>query len=85
MSELRLLAKKNNMKTFYVTFGQAHAHATPAGTCDKDSVAVIKAEDMMAGREIAFSTFGDKWSSFYESTPDMGYYPRGYININEYG
>jgi hypothetical protein len=68
------------MKTFYVTFGQVHAHHLPGrGTFDKDCVAVIRANSYEEGREKAFNMFGAKWSNFYtqENPPTMEYYPRG--------
>ena len=49
----------------YITFGQGHAHSVSGKTFDKDSVAVIEAEDEGAGREKAFEYFGNKWCWSY--------------------
>ena len=71
------------MNKYYVTFGQVHAHRVNDYTFDKDSVAVIQAEDFADGRKIAFELFGDKWGFFYteddhEKDKDfMEYFPRG--------
>lgn len=74
------------MKT-YVTFGFGHAHAIGGKTYDKDCVAVIEAETAERGREIAFETFGPKFSfdypeEFWDEEKQLPYFPRGYIEVN---
>jgi len=69
------------MKTFYLSFGQVHAHAIRGITFDKDCICLIEAETYMKAREIAFDTFGDKWCFLYGEKPDMSFFPRGIIRL----
>lgn len=76
--------KYQNMKMFYLTFGQVHSHVLPGlGIFNKDCVAVIRATDYATAREKAFTLFSDKWSNMYsvENPPTMEYYPRGLMEI----
>jgi len=70
------------MREYYITFGQIHTHSINGKTLDKDTVAVIKAENKEQAREIAFKFLGRTWCFVYEEIPDMSYFPRGLININ---
>ena len=71
------------MNKYYVTFGQVRAHRVNGYTFDKDSVAVIRAENFADGRKIAFELFDVKWSFFYTEVDlardkdFMEYFPRG--------
>lgn len=71
----------------YITFGQTHTHSINSKTLDKDCVAIIEAESVKEGRQIAFDTFGDKWSFQYtDKTFNMKwmdrFYHRGFIKVN---
>lgn len=72
------------MKT-YVTFGQIHTHTVNGKTFDKDSVAVIEAEDNSAGRDKAFELFDDKFFTTYTEDQwdesKLRFFPRGYIEV----
>lgn len=67
--------------TYYITFGQAHAHRIPNHTLDKDCVLAIEAESRDAARDKVFELFGPKWSMMYDKEPDMAYFPRGIIKL----
>jgi len=71
------------MKTFYVTFGQVHAHAIAGKTFDRDCVASIVAKDEGEARKMAFEYFDDKWCFMYSDLEKVGlhYYPRGIIAL----
>lgn len=69
------------MNTYYITFGQVHAHAIAGRTYDRNCVASIEAPDKESGRKLAFEIFKNKWSHFHEKMPDMSYYPRGVIPV----
>ena len=75
------------MKRFIITFRQQHTHRVNGFTFDKDSVAVIKAEDENKAREIAFDLFGNKWHMSHEEKHfdydnTIKYYPRGKHKAN---
>ena len=83
-----LLKKKLNqhlklklMIKLYVSFGQVHTHSVNGKTFDKDSIAVIEAEDYEGGRDIAFQLFGPKFATTYSNKPNMEFFPRGLINV----
>lgn len=67
----------------YVTFGQEHTHSVNGKTFDKDCIAVINnAMTPGYGRDRAFSLFGEKFCfEYWESVPDMKYFPRGLIEV----
>lgn len=67
------------MKTNYFTFGQSHIHRVNSITWDCDCVCKITAEDP---RQVMFDTFGAKWCMQHDKEPDMGYYPRGVIELH---
>ncbi len=73
----------------YITFGQIHAHAIPAGTMDKDCIAVINAAHYAEGRGLAFDWFDGEFHHCYsqeewdkEGEAILPYYPRGLIEVN---
>lgn len=70
------------MATFYLSFGQSHAHSVNGKTFDKDCIAIINAADYDEARKVAFDAFGPKWAFIYEKEPNMGYYPRGLMKLN---
>lgn len=75
------------MNNFIVTFGQKHTHRVNGVTFDKDSVAVIEAEDYGKAREIAFELFGPKFCMMHDEEAydmkNMGdYFPRGKFKAN---
>ena len=70
------------MTNYIVTFGQIHAHRVNGYTFDKDSVAIIQAEDYGRAREIAFKLFGGKFHQCltekeFDSKKSINYFPRG--------
>lgn len=69
------------MQTYYLTFGQAHAHAVEGKTFDRDCVAVVKAATYEDARKTAFETFVREWCMIDEELPDLAYYPRGLIEL----
>lgn len=75
------------MERFIVTFGQQHTHRVNNITFDKDSVAVIKAENHNEARNIAFDLFQNRFMTSYdESIFDkenlIKYFPRGKMEAN---
>ena len=66
------------MNTFYVTFGDIHAHHLNGYTFDHNSVGTILAEDYSQARKLCFEAFGPKFAFLQEEEPDMSYYPRGF-------
>ena len=73
----------NELKKFYVTFGQAHAHAVAGKTFDRNCVCEIEAEDYGSARAKAFEAFGPVWAFMYEDLEKvkMEYFPRGLIKL----
>lgn len=69
----------------YVTFGQDHAHRVGGVTFDKDSVALIMAPSVSAGRERAFELFGPKFCTTYSQEPELRHFPRGVIPVERPG
>ena len=69
------------MKKFYVSFGQAHAHAINGITYDKDCLAEIHAETLKEARDTAFEIFKGVFHRVYEELPDMSFFPRGAIKV----
>lgn len=70
------------MNRYIITFGQTHAHRKNGYTFDKDSVAIIEAENYDNGRELAFEIFDNKFHQCVtEESFDQGnlirYFPRG--------
>lgn len=71
----------------YVTFGQVHTHSVNGKTFDKDSVAVIEAENYAIGRKKTFDYFGDQFYTTYHDLDyvKMDYFPRGMIDVEHVG
>lgn len=71
----------------YVTFGQDHVHSVNGKTFDKDTVAVIEAENSYEGRQKAFYYFGPKFCfEYYEkqwNEESIRWFPKGYVNVEE--
>lgn len=70
-----------------ITFGQIHVHRVNGVTFDKDSVAVITAENEYEARCIAFNMFDAHFcTSYTEEEFDregmIKWYPRGKFNAN---
>jgi len=70
------------MSKHYFTFGQVHVHSVNGKTFDKDCVVEITAEDGNKARKKMFDTFGAKWAFQYDNKPDMKYFPRGIMTID---
>ena len=74
------------MKKTYVTFGQTHTHSVNGITLDKNTVAVLSAENREHGRQKAFDYFGAKFCFEYFddqwNDDDIKYYPAGYVYID---
>ena len=66
----------------FITFGQSHAHAINGKTFDRNCVGIIKCKDYAHGREIAFECFGDKFATTYGKSPEMHFFPRGFLYVN---
>jgi hypothetical protein len=69
----------------YITFGHGHVHRVNDITFDVYSVAAIKCDSHIHGRQIAFELFGPHFcTSYYNRIPDdvMQYCPRGIIEAN---
>lgn len=71
------------MKNFYITFGQIHVHSVNGKTFDKDCVAVVKTKNMKAARIIAFEKFNAKFHHCLETKPNMSFFPRGFVALDE--
>ena len=69
------------MRPFYISFGQAHTHSVAGKTLDRDTIAVIAAENKDDAREKAFKVFEQKWCFVYEELPDMSFFPKGLVNV----
>jgi len=69
------------LKKFYFSFGQNHAHAYGGRTFDKDCIVVIEAKQSEDARAQMFSAFGNKWSMQYDLLPDMSFFPRGLMTL----
>ena len=76
------------MKT-YVTFGREQVHTIGGKVFDKDCVAVIEAESVREGKDKVLHYFGGKFFGIYsEKTwkyPELSYFSRGYIHMDEEG
>ncbi len=72
------------MKTFYISFGQAHTHRIDGKTYDCDSLMKVEAENEIAARLQTMDILGNnKWSSIYPAADleeALKYYPRGVLN-----
>ncbi len=73
------------MVRLYITFGQVHVHSINGHTLDKDCVAVIKGPTVEHCDKLAFEWLDGKFHQHTTTMPDMTYFPRGLIAINQYG
>jgi hypothetical protein len=76
------------MPNFYLTFGQVHHHELFDKELDRDTVAMIPAEDYQAGRRKAFRYFEDKYCWFYDEEEFntnreklLSYFPKGIVEL----
>lgn len=67
---------------WYVTFGQKHVHSVNGKTFDKDCVAVIDGASAKLCDERAFKLFNGEFHHHSSELPDMSYYPRGLIHVD---
>ena len=72
----------------YITFGQDHYHEVGDKVFDRNCVCLIDTADHgdRDGREIAFETFGRKWSmeyheKYFDFTSLDRYFKRGIIKL----
>ncbi|MDR1346820.1 MAG: hypothetical protein LBJ63_00080 [Prevotellaceae bacterium] len=74
------------MTKTYVTFGQGHTHHVNGKTLDKDTVAVLSAQNSNQGREKAFELFGAEFCFEYFDSEwkeeNLKYFPKGYVYID---
>lgn len=69
------------MKSYYFSFGQAHAHRVNNITLDKDCIVRIHAKNSEEARQKMFDLFGNKWAMQYDEKPVMSYFPRGVFDL----
>jgi hypothetical protein len=72
------------MNKYYITFGQAHAHAIGGKTFDRNCLAELEAESQGKAHEIAMRIFNGKFHNCHteEELPKViEYYPRGVIKV----
>lgn len=90
-ADRRMHAEKDDAlfetKRFIITFGQQHTHRVNGFTFDKNSVAIIKAEDEHKARDVAFELFNNKWhmshlERHFDADNTIKYYPRGKHEAN---
>lgn len=70
----------------FVTFGFDHCHIIGDNTFDKDTIAIIQADNRTHGRELAFKYFKAKFCfEYYGDEFDfskMVFFPNGFIAVN---
>jgi alpha-L-fucosidase len=71
------------MRKFYITFGQIHQHYKNGIFLDKDCVVEIEAENEDEARNWARRAFGHTYSMIYKYKPEMHYFSRGIIKLQE--
>ena len=69
------------MKKYYFTFGQTHIHSVNGKTFDKDCVVEIEGS-FGETRDKMIDHFGIKWAMQYDKLPDMSFFPRGILKLN---
>lgn len=72
------------MAKFYITFGQAHAHAIGGRTYDRNCLAELEAESPKEAHETAMKIFNKRFHQCHteEELPRViDYYPRGIIKV----
>ena len=75
------------MNKFIVTFGQQHAHRVNNLTFDKDSVAVVKAENETEARKFCFEVFKNEYHNctlekYFDNNNRLQWFPRGKMEAN---
>lgn len=75
------------MNRYIITFGQQHAHRVNGITFDKDSVAVVTADNEEEARAFAQDVFKNEYHSSYpedvfDSSDKIKYFPRGKMEAN---
>jgi hypothetical protein len=75
------------MPRFIITFGQQHAHHVNGVTFDKDSVAVIKAENEALARAKARELFKNEYHNCtpekqFDASNSLKWFPRGKLEAN---
>jgi hypothetical protein len=70
-------------KKSYFTFGQGHVHQIDNACFNKDIVVEVDGTDLQTPRDRMFEHFGKQWSMEYNELPDMAYFPRGWVNLDE--
>lgn len=68
---------------FYVSFGQVHSHSINGVTFDKDCLLELKADDHNQAHKQAFKMFDAKFCFVYSKQPDMQFFPRGVIKLEQ--
>lgn len=72
------------MNKYYITFGQAHAHAIAGETYDRNCLAELEAESHQEAHEEAMRIFNGKFHNCHteKELPEViKYYPRGIIKV----
>jgi len=72
--------------TFYITFGQGHAHHVGGKLFHPNLVGTIRADNMIEARKIAFEYFGAKFCFMYSEDDfdfkSMTFFPDGFLEVN---
>lgn len=70
------------MNTYYITFGQVHAHKIMGVGLDKDTVLRVKAKNWTQAHGLAFALFGRRFGTVYdENDLNLGYFPKGIVDL----
>ena len=75
---------ETEMKKFYITFGQIHAHSIAGKTYDRNCLAELEAETPEEAHKTAMRIFNGK---FHNCHPEsklaevLPYFPRGVIKV----
>ena len=76
------------MKSFWVSFGQAHTHRVSNHTIDKDCLVELTAESKEAAHDKAMEMFNKIFHRVYDIPADakeknklLSYFPRGIIKL----
>lgn len=69
--------------TFYISFGQSHAHSIDGLTYDKDSLMCVEAPDEISARIGVNKLLNGIWCGIYTDLDTVAhYFPRGVINAD---
>lgn len=72
-----------DQKFFYVSFGQIHRHEIKGVVFDKDCLALIDGKNDSDAHDKAMRIFKGKFAFLYRIRPDMHFFPRGVIYVNQ--